>query len=433
MYPFLKMRSKTQKVEPSQQCAWRRTIISNSQAASRISRTTNVTLKQKNLSGRRKHTKRLQHLPKKTTIAAYAGVFAFVISFIAIGYRPPQGQGPVAQALPVAAPQADDTKSTLDQAAATQIATTMAQTTHMAVAANVANLSISLNAKAELSQTDDALINKPQIVQPTASNRTLVDYTAKEGDTVQSIAAAHGVSAQTLQWANNLTSDNVDTGKQLAIPPVDGVVYTVKAGDTAESLAAKYGADAKRIISFNDLELTGIKEGQKLVLPGATLPEQERPGYVAPQPVVIQQVARTVSGPLAAATPASGYSAVDTSLAGASAGNAYAFGNCTWWAYERRAQLGHPVGSFWGNAATWNVYARAAGYAVDKNPTVGAVFQMPAFVDAYTGSYGHVGIVESVNGDGSVNVSEMNYAGNFNRVTYRTIPAAQAALYNYIH
>jgi surface antigen len=58
---------------------------------------------------------------------------------------------------------------------------------------------------------------------------------------------------------------------------------------------------------------------------------------------------------------------------------------------------------------------------------------MPAFIDAYTGAYGHVGVVEAVNPDGSVYVSEMNYAGNFNRVTYRTIPAGQAALYNYIH
>jgi surface antigen len=372
-------------------------------------------------------------MPKKTTVAMYAGVFTLVISFVAIGYRPPQSQGQVAQALPAVAPQqTDDTKAALDQAAATQIATTMAQTTHMAVAANVANLSISLNAKAQLSQTDDALINKPQIVQPTASNRSLVEYTAKEGDTVQTIASAHHVSTQTIQWANNLSSEDVEVGKQLVVPPLDGVVYTVKANDTAESLAQKYSADAKRIISFNDLELTGIKEGQKIVLPGATLPEEERPGYVAPQSILAQQAVATPNR--IASTPASnGYSIVDTSLAGASAGNAYAFGNCTWWAYERRMQLGHPVGSFWGNATTWDIYAQAAGYAVNHQPTVGAVFQMKAFVDAYTGGYGHVGIVESVNGDGSVNVSEMNYAGNFNRVTYRTIPASQAAIYNYIH
>lgn len=332
----------------------------------------------------------------------------------------------MAQALPVSTTSKDTTKSAIDQAVATQIATTAAQNTHLAVAANVTNLSISLNAKAQLSQTDDALINKPQIIQPTAGNRSLITYTAKEGDTVQSIAAAYNVSTQTIQWANNLTSDTVEAGKQVTVPPLDGVVYTVKAGDTAESIAQKYGADAKRIVSYNDLELSGVKEGQKIVLPGGTLPNEERPGYVAPRPITVQSAT-------SALTPVGGYSAVNPNLAGASAGNAYAFGNCTWWAYERRVQLGHPVGSFWGNATTWDVYAQAAGYAVDHNPTVGAVFQMKAFIDAYTGGYGHVGIVESVNSDGSVNVSEMNYAGNFNRVTNRTIPASQAAIYNYIH
>ena len=42
---------------------------------------------------------------------------------------------------------------------------------------------------------------------------------------------------------------------------------------------------------------------------------------------------------------------------------------------------------------------------VDHRPEVGAVFQTPA------GYYGHVGIVERVNNDGSFYVSEMNWNG----------------------
>lgn len=62
---------------------------------------------------------------------------------------------------------------------------------------------------------------------------------------------------------------------------------------------------------------------------------------------------------------------------------------------------------------------------VDHRPEVGAVFQTPA------GYYGHVGIVERVNNDGSFYVSEMNWNGHFNDVTNRTI--YNSSSYNFIH
>ena len=57
---------------------------------------------------------------------------------------------------------------------------------------------------------------------------------------------------------------------------------------------------------------------------------------------------------------------------------------------------------YWGNANNWASSARNAGLVVDRRPEVGAVFQTSA------GYYGHVGIVERVNNDGSFYVSEMN-------------------------
>jgi len=291
----------------------------------------------------------------------------------------------------------------------------------MPVANNVANMSMSLAAKTELAQTSEQAISKPQIIQPTAASREISTYTTKQGDTVQSVATLHNLTPDTIRWANNLSADALDAGKNLTIPPIDGVVYTLKAGDTADSIASTYKADKNRIISFNDMELNGVTAGQKIVVPGGIMPEDQRPGYQAP-----------VRGSLGT-TPSSsavgtGYR-VNSNIAGASAGNRYAWGNCTWYAYERRLQMGRPVGSFWGNANTWGVYARSAGYVVNKTPARGAVL-----VDT-AGYFGHVAVVEDVAADGTVTISEMNnYAyGGFGIVNKRTISAGQAAAYQYIH
>ncbi len=66
--------------------------------------------------------------------------------------------------------------------------------------------------------------------------------------------------------------------------------------------------------------------------------------------------------------------------------------------FDRRAQLGRSIGSLWGNANNWNYAAKVAGFKVDKTPEVGAIFQTAA------GPYGHVGVVEIVNPNGTITV-----------------------------
>lgn len=334
---------------------------------------------------------------------------------VAIGYQPPQKMETVANAADTTqagGPQTPEQPS-VDQLVATNIAAGIAERAELPIATNVANLSVSLSAESELAQSSNNIISKPQIVQPTADGREMRRYAAQAGDTVQSIAQRFGVSAETVRWANSLNTDAVEANRQLTIPPVDGVVYVVREGDSIDTIAAKYSADKARITAFNDLELGGLTQGRSIIIPGGVLPENERPGYVAPR--------------RGSPSPSSGgYSTVNSQIARASAGNRYAFGNCTWYAYERRAQLGRPVGSFWGNAATWAMYARSAGYLVSNKPAVGAIMQNG-------GGYGHVAVVESVNSDGSITVSEMNYAGNFNRVTSRTVGAGTAAGFTYIY
>jgi N-acetylmuramoyl-L-alanine amidase len=381
--------------------------------------TTTAQLRQQVFAASRTGFKKVTSTPKSTTIAAYAGVFLLVMSVVAIGYQPPQNMESVANAAQtpaVTAPAA--TQPSVDQIVATNVAAGIAERAELPVATNIANLSVSLSAESQLAQNDANAITKPQIIQPTADSREMKSYTAKAGDTVDLIARQFNVSPNTIKWANNLNSDAVEAGRQLTIPPVDGIVYTAKAGDTVDTIASKYKADKERVVAFNDLEFGGLAEGKKIIIPAGSLPEEERPGYVAPRGGSRQGVS---SG---------GYVVGNIHTLQASAGNRYAGGNCTWWAFERRAQLGRPIGSFWGNASTWAMNARAAGFTVNRTPAPGAVAHWNAYQGGSYGA-GHVAIVESVNSDGSITISEMNYLGNYNRRSERTIDPGMVS--NFIH
>lgn len=116
-------------------------------------------------------------------------------------------------------------------------------------------------------------------------------------------------------------------------------------------------------------------------------------------------------------------------MGGAMLNNTYAWGNCTWWAYAMRQWAGSPIPNTWGNANTWDDYARAQNYAVNHTPTVGAVFQ----TDVGGGGYGHVAYVIKVNPvNGEWTISEMN-APTLNVVSQRTFSKESAQYYTFIH
>ena len=370
------------------------------------------------------------HTLSLSSIASYMGVFLLIVSVVAISYQPPKREasvvtpnGPTA-GVSQAAASVSPTAS-VDSLMATTVGATIADSTGLPVANNVANLSQSLATESMLAQTDTNVISKPQIVQPTANAKSVQEYTTVAGDTVPLIGQKYGISAQTIKWANGLTSDAVEPGRKLTILPVDGILYTIRPGDTIDSIAARYGANRQDIVTINDLELSGEPTaGQRLTIPNGNLPENERPGYQAPTTTRRNPVANGLTG-----SYSGGYAT--TSNLTASVGNKYAFGNCTWYVYERRAQLGMPVGSFWGNATTWAMNAAAAGFLVDGNPTVGSIMQNG-------GGYGHVAVIEAVNPGVSVSVSEMNgyrFGGGFNRIGRGEIPWSEvmSGMYRYIH
>lgn len=363
--------------------------------------------------------KRARGVPKASTVGIYASIFALVVAIVAVGYHAPQQMSGIANASPVATGIQAQTTS-LDQVIATSVAANLATTTNLSVAGNVAESAASAQINSELSQANTTVIDKPQILQPGTENRSVTTYIAKAGDTANSVAVQFGISVNTVKWANDLTGDAIAVGSTLTILPTDGVLYTVKAGDTLQTISTKYGVDPTRVTLYNDIDVSGITVGKKLILPGATLPNTERPGYVAPITTAYVGFSSGFGGDswrIRVGNPC-----------GDNCGG-YAFGNCTAYAWYRRTQLGLPVGSQWGNASTWAMYASAAGYTVNNHPAVGAIMQNGGYL-------GHVAIVEKVMPNGDVQVSEMNASvagGGFNVVDGRVISASYAAQYLYIH
>ena len=109
------------------------------------------------------------------------------------------------------------------------------------------------------------------------------------------------------------------------------------------------------------------------------------------------------------------------------------FGQCTYYMYNRFAQLGAPIRTTaLGNAAEWPANAAAAGYGVSSTPRAGTAIVFQRGVGGADPVYGHVGFVERVNADGSLFISEMNVQG-VNVISTRTIPASVAAQATYIN
>ena len=295
------------------------------------------------------------------------------------------------------------------------IASTIANNSSLNASDSASNRSITMSSIVANSQADVSSANKSASVSATSGVIPISSYTVQDGDTAAKIASKFGISDQTVRQANNLSTDDVSVGATLNIPAVDGVIYTTVAGDSLESIASKYSSNTDNIIAVNNLTDPNVPAGTRLLLPDGTVP-------------VVPTVNNSVATNTTLATRATG-TGIGTVIGSASqysaqAGNRYYYGECTWYAYNRRVQLGLPVGSFWGNANTWAIRASSAGFVVNHTPSVGAIFQTTA------GSYGHVGVVESVNPDGTITISEMNYSG-WAQINRRTI--SNPGSYNYIH
>lgn len=295
-----------------------------------------------------------------------------------------------------------DAANPLDQLSSSDIAVHLARMTSMPESTAVVNQADTISGQMALSSADSKVVAKPQIVSTAAkSYRDIKTYVTKQGDTLASVATQFGVTSDSIKWSNNITTNNLPVGRELYIPPVNGIVHLVKAGDTADKLAQEYNANKDSIIAFNDAEIGGLVVGRRIVIPDGTKANASL---------------NVAGGSFRGGAVAWGTTAIYGY-------NGYDYGWCTWYAASKV-----PVPANWGNANTWDNYAARSGWTVSTVPRVGAVAQTDA------GGLGHVGVVEAVSEDGSmIKYSDMNGLAGWGRAGYSDWVPARSKFQKFIY
>ncbi|MEB2289146.1 MAG: M23 family metallopeptidase [Anaerolineae bacterium] len=124
----------------------------------------------------------------------------------------------------------------------------------------------------------DALVRQsaPFTIRPAAARAQVVQYTVRDGDTLESIAEQFGLEDfYTLIWSNKSSKYNpLRPGVQLTILPEDGVYHEVTDPIRVADLAEQYKVDPYAIIDseYNDLlgstPETVLVPGLRVVVPG---------------------------------------------------------------------------------------------------------------------------------------------------------------------
>lgn len=282
------------------------------------------------------------------------------------------------------------------------------------------------------------------IVDLVGANRQLMQEQARDKEQVQTKEQAqkdnlakqeaNEVQLQNLQselsatfTKHKATLANLSNEELEAIAARDGLVQE------KERLAAeKARADAEKAAAQKAAEEAKeamLKATEEAVAKAAATPA----AATASTPATIAAKSESASTPAKAANIVVGGSFAAPNPSFVAALNGGYFGQCTYYMYNRFAQLGAPIRTTaLGNAAEWPANAAAAGYGVSSTPRAGTAIVFQRGVGGADPVYGHVGFVERVNVDGSLFISEMNVQG-VNVISTRTIPASVAAQATYIN
>jgi LysM repeat protein len=126
------------------------------------------------------------------------------------------------------------------------------------------------------------------------SSSGITTHTVRAGESVQSIAARHGITADDLRAANGIVNDRLFAGGRLVIQAgaaggassssgstatssgstgstSGGGTYRVRAGDSLWDIAQRHGVSLRSLLSANGLTSTSlILPGRQLVIPGGS-------------------------------------------------------------------------------------------------------------------------------------------------------------------
>lgn len=241
---------------------------------------------------------------------------------------------------------------------------------------------------------------------------TSSDKSESVGKPLQFSASSNAFILGPIENPANSKEKAAETDKTIAAKPAatpaekKPIQHIIAEGESLTMIAKKHNSLWMRLFSKN-IQITHpdlLTVGDKLIIPLSEekLPERALP---ASQPVATAVTSASALGSENSAPALDGGSAV-------SAGNTYYAGYCTWYAKNRRPDLPNSLG----NANEWVGKAQTLGLATGSSPRVGAIGQQGM----------HVVYIESVNGDGFVTISEMNYQG-LHVTSSRTVPAGNFA------
>lgn len=115
----------------------------------------------------------------------------------------------------------------------------------------------------------------PLTFKPSSPAHEFQIYRVERGDTPVGIAEQFGIKPETLLGGNPFLSEvsnALQTGTELIILPIDGLIHEAAPGDTLEAIAQRYGVSIEDIIAYEPNNLAfpyRLLPNTQIVVPGA--------------------------------------------------------------------------------------------------------------------------------------------------------------------